>query len=223
MTECIIFDCDGTLVDSEHLSNLALEIKLKEYGVESHAHEMLVKYRGAKLSTILESLASEHQIKFGEDFIPSYRQLVSKLFEEHLLPCDGVVELLDNLNLAVCVASSGPIKKIEQALSITGLSKYFDGNIFSSYQINSWKPAPEIFYHAAKEMGFKPSQCVVVEDSEVGIKAAISAGMFAIHYNPHYLKSNLHNIVSISDMRSLQKVLASHRATKNGKDESYPR
>jgi HAD superfamily hydrolase (TIGR01509 family) len=207
MIDCIIFDCDGTLVDSEYLCNLALELKLREYGVELHAQEMLIKYRRAKLSTILESLESDYKISLKEDFIPSYRKRVGEFFEEKLIPCDGVVDVLDNLDYPIFVASSGPIKKIEQALSITGLSKYFDGNIFSSYQINSWKPSPEIFHHAANKMGFRRSQCAVVEDSEVGIQAAVSAGMLAIHYNPHSLKLNVQNIVNISDMRNLHQVI----------------
>jgi len=62
-------------------------------------------------------------------------------------------------------------------LSITGLAQYFDENLFSSYEIGSWKPEPDIFLHAAKSMNVSPSNCLVVEDSAAGIDAALSAGM----------------------------------------------
>ena len=130
MIKCIIFDCDGTLVDSEYLCNLGLEIKLREYGVEASASEMMKLFRGGKLADILETLESDHQIKFRGDFIPSYRSLVDGLFEQQLQPCEGVNEMLLEIELPKCVASSGPLQKINRALSITGLSNHFNDNIF---------------------------------------------------------------------------------------------
>jgi len=69
MIKCIIFDCDGTLVDSEYLCNLALEIKLKDYGVESPALEMMERFRGGELATILNAIEIEHQINLNRDFV----------------------------------------------------------------------------------------------------------------------------------------------------------
>ena len=62
MIECIIFNCDGTLVDSEYLCNLALEQKLVEYNVHIAAHELMRKFKGKKLATILSSIESENSI-----------------------------------------------------------------------------------------------------------------------------------------------------------------
>jgi len=90
MIKCVIFDCDGTLVDSEYLCNLALELQLKECGIESSASEMTQRFRGGKLATILETLEREHNTNLNEDFVPQYRSLVEKLFEEKLQPCEGV-------------------------------------------------------------------------------------------------------------------------------------
>ena len=107
----------------------------------------------------------------------------------------------------MCVASSGPPEKIETALQVTGLRDYFGESIFSSYDINSWKPEPELFLHAAKEMGFAVNECAVVEDSLVGIQAARSANMHAILYDPsRYFSSNLATKV-IHDMRELEQSL----------------
>ena len=116
MIQCIIFDCDGTLVDSEYLCNLALEMQLKEYGVEVSAQAMMEQYRGGKLADILQSIEAKHQVTLEETFVSEYRALVEKLFEQSLKPCAGVREFLNQNTLAVCVASSGPLEKIRRAL-----------------------------------------------------------------------------------------------------------
>ena len=210
MIKCIIFDCDGTLVDSEFLCNLALEIKLKDYGVKANATDLVERFRGVKLTAILKAMEVEHHLALEENFEASYRALVYELFEARLKPCEGVHDMLDELvDYPKCVASSGPINKINKALSITSLSEYFNGNIYSAHVIKSWKPDPGLFLHAAKSMGFTPAECVVVEDSEVGISAAKSAGMKAILYDPHKIHApNLSDDV-IYHMNELKQVIKS--------------
>lgn len=207
MIQCIIFDCDGTLVDSEYLCNLGLEIKLREYGVESSASEMVKRFRGGKLATILQTLESEYEIELREGFVVSYRALVDNLFEERLRPCEGVCEMLSEIDLPKCVASSGPLEKINKALSVTGLSAYFNDKLFSSYEVGSWKPDPGIFLHAAKAMGFRPKECAVVEDSPVGIEAAKSAGMLAVLYDPNNVHQSISGVPKIRHMGQLQNAI----------------
>ena len=69
MIKCLIFDCDGTLVDSEYLCNLGLEIQLRSYGIESSANAMMEKYRGGKLAEILQSIEKEHNILLKENLL----------------------------------------------------------------------------------------------------------------------------------------------------------
>jgi len=180
----IIFDNDGTLVDSEFLCNLGLQQQLAEYGFEYEASELLAKYRGIKLNVTMEKLANKFNTTFPDSFEAEYRLKVAKLFEQQLEANAGVEDLLKSLTIPYCVASSGPRFKIEQALKKTGLSKYFEGKIFSSYEIDSWKPQPDIFLHAAKQMKVDPASCCVVEDSLVGLQAANAANMYSIYYAP---------------------------------------
>ena len=112
MVKCIIFDCDGTLVNSEYLCNLGLEIKLRDYGVDASAGAMMERFRGGKLSEILKALESDYQITLQDDFTPSYRSLVDDLFAQELQPCEGVNEMLQEIQLPKCVASSGPLKNL---------------------------------------------------------------------------------------------------------------
>jgi len=207
MIKCIIFDCDGTLVDSEYLCNLGLEIKLRELQIEESAHEMMIQYRGGKLSEILKSLELKHNIVLDESFVTSYRVLVETLFEKKLKPIDGVINTLEKLDLPICVASSGPLKKIEKSLSLTNLKHFFNDNIFSSYEVNSWKPEPGLLLHAAEKMGFPPDQCAVVEDSQIGIHAAIAANMSAMLYDPLNLNIKDSRVRSIKQMSELHSII----------------
>ena len=213
MIKCLIFDCDGTLVDSEYLCNLGLEIQLRNYGIESSAHTMMEKYRGGKLAEILQSIEKEHNILLKESFVSEYRELVNELFENELNPCEGVLKFLSQNTLSICVASSGPTKKINKALEITGLKKYFGDNIFSSYEINSWKPDPDIFLYAAKRMGMDPDECLIIEDSLKGIESGLAAGMKTILFDPMNRFDKISGVQNIDKMDKLIDIISAHNNT----------
>ena len=184
MIKCIIFDNDGTLVDSENLCNLGLVITLKNYGIDASEGQLVSDFRGVKLADILATMEDIYNVKFDTEFVLQYRKIVDELFEMHLKPVEGVVAMLKQLDIPICVASSGPMEKIERSLALTGISDYFCDRIFSSYTINSWKPEPDLFLHAARELNVHPEGCLVVEDSKVGIIAANRAKMQACLYDP---------------------------------------
>ncbi len=177
---CILFDLDGTLVDSETLGSRALLELLPQ--LDASASELLVRYRGMKMAAILADL--EHRLgePLPRDFEPVYRAHVATLFDRSLTAMPGAAPMLAALPFPRCVASSGPRAKIEHALQVTGLRPHIGDRIFSAYEVGSWKPDPGLFLHAAAAMGFTPAQCIVVEDSEVGLAAAEAAGMRAIHF-----------------------------------------
>ena len=201
--DLIIFDCDGTLVDSEFLCNLALQQQLAELGIDSDAEQLMSLYRGVKLNVTITSLESEFDTTFPSTFIPDYRLKVRHLFDQHLKANDGVADLLASLTTPFCVASSAPKQKIQQALAVTGLIKYFDNNIFSSYDIDSWKPDPGIFLHAAKTMNVDPARCYVVEDSIVGLQAANGAKIQSIYYAPTLVDKHPLASIQIKHMSEL--------------------
>ncbi|MBE9209133.1 HAD-IA family hydrolase [Nostoc sp. LEGE 06077] len=191
---CVIFDLDGTLVDSETLCNQAL-IDLLPF-VNDSVESLIYRYRGRKLAVILADIEMRFGEKLPRDFEPTYRQRVDELFEFYLQPVTGVPEMLKTLEYPVCVASSAPIAKIRKALNVTKLSHYFGDRLFSSYDIGSWKPAPGLFLYAANKMGFPPESCVVIEDSDVGIQAACSAGIYALKYSSEEEVAEKNNVFS---------------------------
>jgi len=202
---CIIFDLDGTLVDSEGLCNQAFLDLIPELG--SSLDDMVSRYRGQKLAPILADIERRIARKLPADFEQNYRARVAKLFDTDLLPMPGVAEMLSSIEYPTCVASSGPREKICKALSVSSLSHFFGDNVFSSYEIGSWKPEPGLFLHAAEAMGYPPERCAVIEDSLPGIQAAVSAGMQSYLYSPQEDVVADDCSVSFKSMRELPRLL----------------
>lgn len=174
--KCIIFDCDGVLVDTESITNRVLLEMVKPLGFIMELDQAVEEFSGKSLQTCLGIIESQIKNKLPPDFEARYREETFRSFRLEAKPIKGVAALLDRITLPYCVASSGPLAKIQLSLKTTGLLDKFSGHIFSSYEINSWKPDPGIFLHAAKTMGFKPVDCVVIEDTISGITAAKAGG-----------------------------------------------
>jgi beta-phosphoglucomutase-like phosphatase (HAD superfamily) len=115
---CVIFDLDGTLVDSEELCNQAFVDLLPD--LEETAEYLTTRYRGKKLSFILADLEQSIGHPLPPDFEPRYRFRVAELFDLHLRPTAGTREMLQKLDHPCCVASSGPPEKIAHALKSPG-------------------------------------------------------------------------------------------------------
>lgn len=184
--EAVIFDCDGTLVDSERLANTALVECAAPFGLRMTAEEAMQTYVGGKMADCVADL--EHRLgrKLPDSFIPEVRRRTAEAFRIHLKPVEGALDALQTLRLPFCVASSGPIEKIELSLALTGLAHFFARDrIFSAYDVGSWKPDPALFLHAAEAMGVAPNHCAVVEDSLRGVEAGTNAGMRTFWFRPN--------------------------------------
>lgn len=174
--KCIIFDCDGVLVDSEELSNRTLIEMAETVGVKITMAYAETHFVGAALKDVLQRIASMAPRKLPDTFEQTFRERSFAAFKADLKPIKGIHALLDKINIPYCVASSGPSEKIKLNLTTTKLISKFENRIFSCYDIGLWKPNPAIFIHAATTMGFKPQDCVVIEDSLPGIQAAKNGG-----------------------------------------------
>lgn len=177
MQQLTIFDCDGTLVDSEILANEVLRDLVAEHGLDLSLDELVRRFRGGKLADCVAELEALLGRRLPDDFVPRFRRRSAAAFAERLRPVPGAVELVAAMTGPICVASSGPMEKIRLSLSLTGLLPFFEGRIFSSYDLGSWKPDPGLFLHAADTMGVAPNDCAVVEDSLPGVRAGLAAGM----------------------------------------------
>jgi len=180
MIRCVIFDFDGTLVDSETLCNQAFLDLIPSIDVS--VDKLVESYSGRKLAWIFSDIEKQFSCKLSPDIEQQYRSRVADLFDSNLEAFEGVHKALNEISVPVCIVISAPISKVQPALRETNLAHYFAKNVFSSYAIGSWKPEPDIFLYASQRMNVAPQNCLVVEDSVAGIEAANAAGMSSIQF-----------------------------------------
>lgn len=175
----IIFDCDGVLIDSEFISSKIFSETLSSFGYSISTEESIRRFTGVSVKDAREIIHQESAINIPENYWGLQEQTLTDAFEKELAPLiQPVLEFLQKFKINRCVASNSTKKHISHCFGLTNLSSYFShSSIFTAEQVARAKPAPDLFLHAAKEMGFMPENCLVIEDSLVGIKAAKAAGM----------------------------------------------
>ena len=184
--EAILFDCDGTLVDSEPITNNVLADYAGEFGVTMSGEEAFALFVGRDMNGIVSVLESRLGEKLPDHFCDEFRKRQATALREELQAIDGAHEMLKAMTKPFCVASNAPREKIQINLTVTGLDAYFTPELtFSAYDIQAWKPKPDLFLHAAEKMKIAPVDCVVIEDSPAGIEAGLAAGMQVIGYSSH--------------------------------------
>jgi len=207
---CLIFDNDGTLVDSELVQHSAMADELALLGIDIQPEILSEQFRGWKLDKQLKTIETESGITIDGGLIGRFRIRLANYLEAQLKPIPNVTAALATLPQTKCIASNAPVDKVELCLRVTGLSEHFGGQIYSAYDIERWKPEPDLFVHAANDLGYDPSACVVIEDSAVGIAAAEAAGMRAVLYNPLSLPMHTSKTtIEIRDMALLPATISS--------------
>ena len=187
--DLVLFDCDGTLVDSEVVVADAWSQYVERYGVTLTAQEALQQFRGTSMKLCLARIEELHGAPLPAEFEKELRGVMAEMLSQRLQPINGALEMVQALSAPFCLASNAPHAKIELCLQVTGMLPYFAGRIFSAYDVQKWKPDPALFLHAAASLGAQPQRCAVVEDSLPGIQAGLAAGMtvFALQPEDHIL------------------------------------
>jgi HAD superfamily hydrolase (TIGR01509 family) len=174
--DLIIFDCDGVLVDSEVLSCRCLAEALEGCGIALEFAEALELFLGRSTSVVLQHYAGQGRA-LPDSFVSDLKARTRESFRISLQPIPGIASLLAELKTSHCVASSSDLDRVSFSLARTGLSRYFDGHIFTSEMVARGKPAPDLFLYAADKMRAEPAKTLVIEDSVSGVAAAKAAGM----------------------------------------------
>jgi HAD superfamily hydrolase (TIGR01509 family) len=183
MPELVIYDCDGTLIDTETLyGEVSLAachaLGLTDWTIDDYVDSVV----GIPWSDGVKIIEAAHGRALPVDFEQRIEDVVALRLESELRALPGVREALDAIGGRRCVASSTSLAPLRRNLAITGLIELFDPHIFSASQVARGKPHPDVFLFAATQMGVQPRDCLVIEDSVPGVLAARAAGMRVVGF-----------------------------------------
>ncbi len=180
----IIFDCDGTLTDSESMNNLATVDALHECGLTHYDLDFCQREFVGMTMTAVKAFVEEREgKKIPDNFQQRFVHFAGERKKSGLLPIEGALEAVDSLcrTYDVCVGSNGERSLVFTSLQMVGLFDVFgEDRIFTRIQVSRGKPFPELFLFAAEKTGFAPRDCLVIEDSSAGVQAGVAAGMHTI-------------------------------------------
>lgn len=182
--KAVLFDCDGVLVDSEPITHQLLSDDLATRGLHISATEVHRLFLGGTMEGALQEAR-----RLGADMPPDWvKEMYEKMFDalgREVEAFDGVSDLLDALidrGVAIAVGSNGPARKMQITLGRTELLDRLQPHIYSARDLGRAKPAPDVYLHAARQLNVAPADCVVIEDSVSGAKAAQAARMRCIGF-----------------------------------------
>lgn len=177
MFDLIIFDCDGVLIDSEIISAQMLIDELAVLGVQIDLTYVARHFLGRSYPTVMETIRREFNLILPPEFEELYRARLLAKFEQDLRIMPHVADVLAQLQLPFCIATSSSPMRAAKSLAMVGLGHLAGPRLFTSTMVARGKPAPDLFLHAAAQMGADPARCLVIEDSLTGVRAALAAGM----------------------------------------------
>lgn len=182
--ELIIFDCDGVLVDSEKIANeVFAKILNEECGFSLSLDDMFQTFVGHSSSQCMDIIEKMLGKKPPTHLEQRYKEKINQTLSTSVTAVRGIEKVLNEISIPFCVASSGSYEKMQTTLGKTKLLRYFSNNLHSTSDVSRGKPFPDIYLHAANKMGVTDvSKCLVIEDSPLGVKGGVNAGMTVFGY-----------------------------------------
>lgn len=180
--DAIIFDCDGTLVDSEEICNQVLVSLVNKYvSAPYDIQHALNNWAGHTISKVIDVVEGERRCTLPDDIGQQYVEACNRQLKLDLQPVANALNFVaqSSEKVKICVGSNGERKNVFESLALCQFSPlYFnETNIFTRIQVEQGKPAPDLFLFAADQIGVAPERCLVIEDSPTGTLAGVAAGM----------------------------------------------
>ena len=211
----VIFDCNGVLVDSEPLATAIVSQEFMRAGFPL-APDVIARYfTGRRPADMFAEVENAARRKLPPNFADTVASVILRRFRRELRATHHAEHALSWLRGPRCVASSSSHERIRASLESTGLIRFFEPNLFSASDVRNGKPAPDLFLHVARELQVNPSDCIVVEDSAVGVAAGVAAGMMVIGFvggshagsqlDTHLRSAGARSV--ISDLRALKSAI----------------
>ncbi len=182
----VIFDCDGVLVESEAIYVAAEMEFLADAGLTFDRGDYMRQFMGLPPDIWQQRVAEVIAAKTGDEpedgFFDQMQDFTTRRLRDELVPVKGARAAIESIQMARCGASSSSSDGLRWKLRHTDLIDLFEPNLFSTQLVEHGKPAPDLFLLAADRMGVPPFECIVIEDSSNGVRAARSAGMKTIGF-----------------------------------------
>lgn len=201
MLKAVLFDMDGVIVDTEPLHYKAYHLMFDEFSLDI-SDELYESFTGQSTKNICTRIVNHFNLAENPLKLElSKRQHFNHLFDHDpsLQLLDGVFEIIEDYHrnkVTLVLASSASRSTIDRVFNRFDLDRFFVAK-HSGAELKSSKPHPEIFINAAASSGYNANQCMVIEDSTNGIKAAKAAGIFCVGYNSHHSKNQDYSMADL--------------------------
>lgn len=193
MLKAVLFDMDGVIIDSEPLHRKAYYGMFKEVNVEV-SNTLYESFTGQSTFHVCQQIVDNFKLlQKPQSLVQIKRRIFKELFfsDPDLKLIDGVLDIIKDYHkngLTLILASSASMLTIDNVFYRFELDQYFKAKL-SGADLQASKPHPEIFLKAAEASGFETSECLVIEDSTNGIKAAHEAGIYCVAYQSLHSKN----------------------------------
>ena len=178
--DLIIFDYDGVVADSEVLNSTVMAEQLTAIGLPTTLDQVLAAYTGRRWRDNRPMVEAALGRPCPDDFHTNWFSTCRARAQTQLKPVPGLLDFVAERSEARCIASSSGPDWIGVGLALFGLADHFHGAVFTGLNVERGKPHPDIFLHAARNMGVDPARVLVIEDSEAGVAAGVAAGMTVV-------------------------------------------
>lgn len=183
----IIFDCDGTLADSELAHNTVLMEQLHDMGLTHYTTELCMEtYMGRAISDIIESVEKQYSVRFPHGHQAAAEERYKELLPQHIRLDPTTRPLLEELKAQgqkMAVGSNGTRDNVIETIRAAGFAEFFpEDRIFTFEAVKNPKPAPDLYLHVCEAMHTNPRHAVVIEDTVAGAMAGLAAKIDTIGY-----------------------------------------
>jgi len=185
--DLIIFDCDGTLADSEVAHNTVLMRQLHAMGLMEYTVEKTMEtFMGHAVTEIVNKVETTHDVRFPKNHIHDNQAVFREILPNHIRldpTCRPLLERLHAEGRKIAVGSNGTRNNVIETIKAAGFKEFFpDEFIFTFEDVNNPKPAPDLYLHVCEAMHVKPENAIVIEDTVAGATAGIAAEIDTIGY-----------------------------------------
>ena len=182
MLKHVLFDNDGTVVDSEIIAVRTTLSLLAPYGFQMSEKEYSRRFPGLLERDILAIIHREHGITVDDDYFDQLKELHISGFKRDLRAIAGMPAIFKKLKTPKSMVSNGSVRHVERCLRRVRLHHALDGQIFSAEHVKRPKPHPDVFELALEKLQLHPTETLVVEDSPTGVTAAKKAGLRVVGF-----------------------------------------